>query len=270
MPLSASLSDDLGPDPDEYRVFDPSADSWLQEVAAEYVALRTACAIPLTELSLDGIQVLDVEGVKRRLQHATVPIRMGGNFDVLRSDLGETIAYMLLAEECGTGFGYKSVRDRETIQQPGRGIDAVGIEVSDGLKLILGEVKVSSEAANPPQVVDSSDDSLRNQHRDHLDDLETTSKKVWNAARASMDTGARNALFAAALFLETGQLADLTIVIYCLLVRPIDVYAEADFGSFRSSVNDYRPGATRFHVFRIPGSVDSTVDAFAAAAGVGE
>jgi len=58
--------------------------------------------------------VIDDKGVLARLKGACVPFRREDNFDVVRSDFGETLAYALLEQTDGTAIGYKSVRDRET------------------------------------------------------------------------------------------------------------------------------------------------------------
>jgi hypothetical protein len=151
--------------------------NWMETVATEYVRLRTECVSPIHDISLDGIQVLDVATIKQYPQKATIPPRSGGNFDVTRSDFGETLCYIILEQQYSTMLGYKSVRDRELINLPGRGIDAIGIENDGKLTLVLGEVKVSNASASPPQVVDASDDSLRNQHLGHLNELNITTKK---------------------------------------------------------------------------------------------
>ena len=102
-----------------YRVFEPdSGDAWLATAAAAYVELRTACAVPLTDISVDGIGVFDTKALKARLAKALVPVRSGGNFDVVRSDFGEVLAYALLEQAFGTRFACKITQDRELVQQP--------------------------------------------------------------------------------------------------------------------------------------------------------
>jgi hypothetical protein len=98
---------------------------WLATVASEYSALRTRCALPLEDVSLDGITVVGVEHLRARLRSATIPAYSAGNFGIVRSDFGETLCYMLLEQSYGTRFGYKGVRDRELINLPGRGIDSI-------------------------------------------------------------------------------------------------------------------------------------------------
>lgn len=240
----------------------PQAD-WLDELAVEYVKLRTEANFPVSEIRVDGIEVLDAAGVQARIQRATTPRRTGGNFDVLRSDLGEVLAYLILEHLYETSIGYKSVRDRELIQLPGRGIDAVGIE-SRGhqLALCLAEAKVSEESASPPAVVDSAPDSLRNQHLGHLGDSEVTSRKLWDVARRCRDAEQQRLFMTAALLFEYNRFDLLSIISCCVLTRPQSRYQITDFGSFRASPEAYVPAHIRFLVVRIPEAVEGTIDAF--------
>lgn len=235
---------------------------WVNIVAAEYVRLRTECAQPLEDISVDGIGVLNTEAILKRLKSATIPVRRHDNFDVVRSDFGEILCYMLLEQEYETKFGYKSIRDREITQLPGRGIDAIGIEEGDKddpLKLILGEAKVSNEAASPPSVVDRGKDCLRNQHLGHLHDLKVTVDKIWDTSRRCLDISVRELLFTAALYLEKQRWDKLCLVACCVLVRPHCRYTEADFGSFQQQSDDYKPALIRFLVMCIPDDVETVV-----------
>jgi hypothetical protein len=66
------------------------------------------------------------------------------------------------------------------------------------MMLVIGETKVSGEAKSPPQVVDQSADSLRNQHLGHLNDREVTANKIFHSARHALDRDVRDLLFAGA------------------------------------------------------------------------
>lgn len=232
---------------------------WQAELAAEFKALRTATAIPLTKVRLDGIQVLNVEEIQRRLSRATIPTRRGGNFDVVRSDFGETLAYLILEQEFGSQFSYKSVRDRETINLPGRGIDAIGVEKNGKLTIVLAETKVSGQDS-PPHVVDRNEDSLRNQHSGHMRDHEETSRKVWDVARRADTEELQNLLIAAAHWFEEKNWDHLNVVACCVLVRPREKYRETDFGSFQSTPQDFNPARVRFLVICIPSGMGTDVD----------
>jgi hypothetical protein len=158
-----SVVQSLDIDGNRFQAIAPDDTNWLTIVADAYVGLRGECALPLTDISLDGIRVVDVEHLRERIRNATIPTYVSGStasgmpprLGVVRSDFGEILCYMLNEHDHNTRFGYKSVRDRELTQLPGRGIDAVGVEAGQPLNLVLGEVKVSNENASPPQVVDS-------------------------------------------------------------------------------------------------------------------
>ncbi len=246
-----------------YQVFSDSRDSaWLESVAKEYVALRMATASPLSEVSLEGIDVLSVDHIRERLAQAVIPHRRNGPLDVVRSDFGEVLLYALLEGEHGTRLGYKSVRDRELVQLSGRGIDAVGVEDCPEpgcVTLVLGEAKVSDEDRSPPRVVDTADDSLRKQHLSHLTNRGATADKIFDQSRHVADEEVRNRLIAAALLLEDERWDKLRIVACCALVRSDARFAPGDFGTFRAAPSDYTPAAIRFLVVRLPESVEDTV-----------
>lgn len=248
----------------EYRVYEPDTKGdWIATVAREYRGLRTATAVPLSSITVEGIDALSVDAIKKHLARTMIPHPRNDNFDVLRSDFGETIAYMILETSDKTEIGYKGIRDRETIDQPDRGIDIVGIEgaleVGSVLTLLIGEVKVSGDRSCPPAVVDSAQDSLRNQHKHHLKKRAETARKIFNKARQVTDADVQQKLMLAAYILENDKLEHLRVVACCVLVRPSAISNPADCGTFRNSPGDYAPADIRFLTVRIPGDVDSTV-----------
>ncbi|WP_164012248.1 hypothetical protein [Pyxidicoccus trucidator] len=246
-----------------FRVVTPQdPESFLQAVAKEYCRLRTETALPLSEVQLDGIQILDVAGLKARLSTACIPKRTGDTFDVTRSDFGETIAYMLLEQEYATRFGYRSIRDRELVSLPGRGIDLVGVELGPVLTLVLGETKVSGENVSPPQVVEKSNDSLHKQQLFHRTELKVTRNKLFDLARHVRDEDIRNYLFAAALLLDKEQWDRLQIISYCVLVRPKHCHKKTDFGKFLKKPGAFQPSQVRFWIVCTPDEIDPTVDAW--------
>lgn len=260
MGLLCRLEETLDSGGHEYRVLGPDTSrDWLRELAEEYVRLRTACATPLSEISVEGIGVLSTENLQKRLKKATIPIRRPDNFDVVRSDFGEVICYLLLEGHYGVKLGYKSVRDREITQSPGRGIDALGIEDGNQITLVLGETKVSDDRTSPPGVVDKSDDCLSRQHVGHLSEPEKTAKKVWDAARRVPDLDLRQRYLTAAVLLEDGRLDKLKIVGCCTLVRPRQHYTAADFGSFKKTPKKYHPAHIRFLVVRLEQDLEAVV-----------
>ena len=243
------------------RVFKPRDSGWLARVASEYRKLRTESITPLEPLTLEGVDIVDVAGVEEMLAEAGVPTYQPGNFGVIRSDLAELLLAWIQADEYGCKYGYRSIRDRELVQLPGRGIDQIGVELAEGpggvsIALILGEAKSSSQAASPPTVVDTSEDCLRVQHRGHLADLDLTIDKVLNASRHARDPEVAQSLRIVAHLLRKGD-ERARIVVSSLMVRPADVFAApTDFGSFFSSPSDYEPANVRFILVSVPGSID--------------
>jgi len=69
-------------------------------------------------------------------------------------EVGEALAESLLEEERGVKFPWNSERDKRTPKASLPGADLVGLmEDGEEALLVLGEVKTSSDANNPPQVM---------------------------------------------------------------------------------------------------------------------
>jgi hypothetical protein len=251
-----------------YLVVRPRGATWLTELADEYARLRAACRFPIDDVDVAGLDIFDADEIDRRIRAKTVPPRVGGNFDVLRSDFGETNAYLVLEGLFGTSFGYKSVQDRELVNLPGRGIDAIGVEAVDGtaVGLCLSETKVSSQALSPPAVVDgAADDSLRNQQIGHLTDHEATTRKLWEVARHARDPDQQTRFLTAALLFEEEAWDRLSLFAVCVLLRPASLDVDGDFGSFADTPGDYLPAKVRFIIIKVPvdsGSLEDLVTSF--------
>jgi hypothetical protein len=238
---------------------DDGGDDWLNSLAEVYLKLRRSTRSPLNPIIYDGLD-LDVTELRKKIEIATVPDLYGGIFDVVRSDFGEVWSYVVMENDFSTRFGYKSIRDRETIQLSGRGIDGIGVEYGHNkLTLLLLETKVSDESISPPQVVDKAKDSLRNQHIDHLTNRKETYKQIVDCGRRSWETDTRDLLFAAALYFEQEAWDKMDLVCSCFLVRSSKVHRTTDFGTFQTSIGDYIPAKIRFIVMCLPKPIDETV-----------
>lgn len=137
--------------------------------------------------------------------------------------------------------------------------DAVGIETGEKLKLVLTETKVSSQASSPPTVVDSQEDSLRNQHIAHNTDI-ATCKKIWDVARKTTAKDLQNLFFSAAILFEDRDFDKLDVVTCCVLVRPNHVHTCNDYGTFKTNPADYYPGKIRFLVLCIPCENENSIE----------
>ncbi|WP_145997223.1 hypothetical protein [Pseudomonas guariconensis] len=254
--------------PHTFRVNEPEdLPTWINAVAAEYVALRTECAVSISSpLEIAGVGIVSIENLQKRLQKACVPEPdiHRKQFSVTRSDLSEVAAYMTLEKDYGTEIGYKLTRDRELIALPGRGIDAIGIEKSNKLVVVLTEVKFSDEnsAPKPPAVVDKKKDGMRNQHRAHLKEREETTNKLFECARKTKDEELRNQYLAAAFYLEEERWDLMEVVSCCVLVRPKERHSEGDFGSFYQSPTDFTPANVRFIVIALPDNIDNIMESW--------
>jgi hypothetical protein len=264
MALSFVETDNLDVDPHRFRVYEiPASDreNWLESLAEEYIKLLTRREAKARRIVTSKDTDLDMSRVHQYLKKACLPEYNGGKFNVVRSDFGELLCYMLLERDYSTLFAPKSLRTRELTDQSGRGIDAIGIEEGNIPSLVLCEVKVSGEQQSPPQVVDTGNKSLRSQHRYHIEMLyEKTKKKVWKAVRDTRDEYVATLLEDAAMKLENRRLDKLRVIACCVLVRPVEIYQRTDFGSFRTDPTYYDPAIVRFLIACVPDDIDATIN----------
>lgn len=239
----------------------PGSD-WLNAVAKTYTGLRTATIVPMQSVSLDEISVVDVKQIEQRLKAASIPKRnkAKGNFDVLRSDFGEAVSFMILRDKHAMRLVYTGIRDRELVNIPGRGPDCFGVEDGDKITIVIGEVKVTTDEKCPPGVVETAKDCLRVQHVDHMKDLSKTSDKLWHMSRHCRDIETQRLAHTALLYLDYGQLSKIRIVAFSLLVRQKNHYKPADFGTFKSSPATFQPADVRFVTFCVPMAIEELID----------
>lgn len=250
----------------QYVIDQPVDDEepWLRTLAKLYIELKTETALPLNGISVEGLDVVSAASVSQHLAEAAAPGPPRKVFDVVRSDLGELLAYTHLEEVFATRIGYKALRDRELSDLPGRGLDIVGIEDEDPPVLVLGEVKVSDEARCPPRVVDIDSTSMRAQHLGHLSDLRGTGKKILWMSRSIRDVETRDMLMAAAVMLREGRSHELDISSCSVLVRSQELACLEDCGSFRDTPSDYEPAVVRFVTVTLPSPVSEILADFRA------
>ena len=258
-------------DPHVFTVLSPGSPEWLKILAESYRSLRTTTNFPLADLKLDGVQILDTSRLRARLVATQLPERNSNpsrkNFAVERSDFGE-VALALAGEELrGYRYGYRSTRDRDLVALPGRGIDQIGVKrVSlQGQEMIvvsLGEAKVSAQVDGIPKVVQGGDDSLWEQHADHVGKSNETAGKLYGAARQSTDEETQNLLFLAAALWEKGVFNRLIVKCTSMLVRPSHGGA-SDFGKFRTDSSSFAPAEIDFMVLRLDEEdIESFIDGF--------
>lgn len=255
---------------DDHRltILDVAGSGWLVRAAEIYRELRTQTDEKIDESTFADIDIVDMGDVKDRYLRTQIPPRTGGNFDVVRSDLAEVLLAYIGEALHGYLYGYRAARDRELVRRTARGIDQIGVgttQTDDGrtlVVLLIGEAKTSSDSATPPGVVDSSKDSLRVQHLDHMGDLDRLIEKVTTASKRAR--GDAFVLFQIALtLLEQRRLDELRVRLTSMLVRPQGLGLPTDFGSFHDSPDDYLPGTVDFVILRTDSAdIDQTVNDF--------
>lgn len=265
MEISFTEHEVLDQDEHHFRILDldDSAES-LAAIASEYIKLRTECTRPIKDLEIDDIPGMDLDALRNRIKNATIPCLQHNTkrkeLEVVRSDFGELLCYILLEKQYSTKICYKSIRNRELTQQTGRGIDVIGIESNEKLTLVLGEVKVSNESKSPPQIVNRGTECLESQQKSHIANRTITANKVIDRSRFIADRKLQNLFFRAAFSLEKADWDNLRLVSCCVLVRPQNKYTAADFGGFRSKPANYAPAWIRFLIIRVPGEIDPIIE----------
>ena len=253
-----------------YRVMEPNHDEWLEGLAVIYRELRTTTRVPLSALGLDGVE-FDTKDLAVILAKTQIPTRLGTRspkqLAVERSDFAE-LALAIVGEAIHEyQYGYRSIRDRELVDHPGRGIDQIGVKevVLDSgdlaCVLSLGEAKLSVDKKSPPSVVDASKDSLRNQHIGHLAEREESVKKVIGAGQKTADYAVAKQLMRAGMLWTRGSEL-LTVRSTSMLVRDNN-HKETDFGTFRSAPSDFDPGHIDFTILLIDtDDIEAVIDRF--------
>lgn len=273
MSVSASAPElftqaDHGDEPHQLVILTPAASTWLQDLAARYRRLRSGTMIEPSALSLDGVEILDIESLKSRLATSQLAARRGGNFDVLRSDLGEVLLHYVGQEFGGFQYGYQSIRDRELRNLPGRSLDQIGVKMAVGpsgqttISLMLGEAKVSADKKVPPSVVDIKDDSLSKSHAKQLSDVTATAEKIWHAYRFCVDEDTQQ-LFGLAVTMFEQAHPQLTVHATSALVRPSSAGTVEDFGSYRDNPDQFDGAIVNFYILRADSDdIEAIVDDF--------
>jgi hypothetical protein len=259
MTVQFRLVPEAGTDPHLFAIVTPDSEAELLDaVVHEYVELRSATALAMDSVSVEGITVFDADKLKERIRRASIPGRKGGKFDVVRSDFGECLGYLALEKLFNTTVCHKSVRFRERKDMAARGIDIIGIE--DGHTLILGEAKVSDQDSSPPDVVDKNIDSLSKRLKQHVSGRAETSARLWEAARQSLDSGVRDRLFAIAVLWDEARSGLLTVICCAFLVRPKDLYRPTDFGRLRTDPRYVGDAQVRFLIAPMSERIEALID----------
>jgi len=131
--------------------------------------------------------------------------------------IGEALAEVHLSQEHGVEWPWNSERDKRTPMASLPGADLVGLTAdADGVLLALGEVKCSSEAKNPPQVMYGRS-GMANQLDKLADDLGLLYTLLrWLLPRCKGTSNESNFDQAVKRLLDSGNKA---IVLFGILIR---------------------------------------------------
>ena len=214
----------------------------------------------LTAAMNDAAGVVDPDAINEAIQRTlaaaipepgTHPIP---HLDVARNELAEALAHVALAELHGTVIPAPRIRNKEVPKQPARGRDLLGLD-DDPLVAVIGEIKASSEAASPPAVVGSGDNSIRAEFLTFLSIEDAVLTELnWALKHAKPE---HHGLIARAILAHVAN--NLPLCAAPVLVRPAAHRGADDFGTFRDNPGEFAPARVRFSIL----TVDEELDALA-------
>lgn len=178
------------------------------------------------------------------------------HLDVARNELAEALAHLAFAEVHGTVIPAARIRHKEVGGQPSRGRDLLGLE-EEPLLALIAEIKASEEKASPPGVVANGESSLRGQFLGFF--------AVNDALLAELNSALKHTepehqtLVARAMLAHTA--GSLHVCAAPVLVRPVAVRGEDDFGTFKENPGAFAPARVRFLVLTVDGALDELAKA---------
>jgi hypothetical protein len=170
-----------------------------------------------------------------------------------RNEVAEILAYDALRRLHNAVIPASRIREKEVSGQPTRGVDIFALLLEPKVRAVICEVKASSDAASPPSVVGTGDDSMHSQTKKRLKDRKTLIAELNWAHKHTSDDMRRDV--ARALILLSRKDAEPPVAAP-VLVRPVDRHGEDDFGCFKETPQEYSPAQVRFLILRIPGTLE--------------
>lgn len=249
-------------------------DAYVTECAADYKSLLTK-----TEFDIEGLDTdvrftdtgFSTNHIKEIIKKYSLPKRntVDKKSDIYRSDLGELHLLRFFEKELHSKYPeeanfvipLKNIEHRENVDMPARGLDLIGYRVLDKLTLLIGEAKVSDERASPPQVVNSTEDSIYKTHTKHRTETEYLLRKLSNVLR-KLDFEHAFYLSQIVFHLEENALEKIRIVYACCLLRDSECFSDNDFGKMKTNSNEFEPNTVHFVVYCFSDSISNLVDAF--------
>jgi len=254
-----------------------ATDKQIADYANRYLDVRSEIVADISKLDTEPRFKnlgFSTEQLKDVIRKNTKPGRVaktgrkkGVHRDIYRSDLGELLLTIYFEECVGDENCFvipiKNIWDRELNDLPGRGFDTLGYKVGDkGIKLLLGESKVSSENKNPPQVVDQSEDSIyKSQLKNHKDKNYLTKRLSNYIKKVSSDHVEH--LGTVLLCIDEGLINEYEIVYGCCLVREKEYLdKKKDFGKLKTNSKDFEPHKVHFALISFDKKVEDVVNLF--------
>lgn len=241
-----------------YRTYDwESVDGWqarlanslvplIRELYSDFENLNKSCQ----ETGLEGAQL---EAFLESALKATIPkpreteSKAPKQFDVCRADLAELLALVCLDGLFATKVPVKNIYSRELNAATSRGLDILGYEkVGNDLSLIICEVKGSEDNASPPSVVETGDDSLKQQLYSYVTQKEKTLDRILNISKRAPSIEDKKILAQIAVNWAQETASPLKVIVCPFLVRKTDCYKDTDYGSFRTAPEYHAPAQIRF------------------------
>lgn len=254
-------------------------DSFIQKFAKRYLVQRAQTNFDYSALNQSSLYAnldFDTTVLQKILERNAVAVdikRENGIQpallnDIYRSDLGELLMTYYFEEKLPEGERFiiplKNITFRERADMPGRGLDAIGYKVTDdSIEILLGEAKVSAQKHSPPDVVDSSTDSIYKTHKKHRDHSEVVVQRLSEYAKRLGEKDVA-ILGYAIVSLSNHQSEKCGITYGCTLIRDYECVDEgSDYGKIKSQAEEFEPGKVHFSLLSFENkTINETVDLF--------
>jgi|GEM_PF-429818 len=254
-------------------------DSFIEKFAREYIKQRSYMNTDISDLS--SIQIFKDNGFDNSLlkeiitknsvahdykrEKGTQPEILR---DIYRSDLGELLMTYYFEEKIDINSRFviplKNITYRERDDMPGKGLDAIGYRINDTkIDILLGEAKVSAQCKNPPDVVDSSTDSIYHTQQKYNENLDKVVRRLSDYCRR-LDANNAEIIGMAIINIDLKRLNNFSITFGCSLIRDFHcVDATKDFGKMKLNADEFLPNKIHFSILSFTGkSIEETVQLF--------
>lgn len=258
----------------------PVIDAFIKKFAEKYIEQRSQTQFDYKSIGestlfdnlgfgtevLKNIITKNAVAIDSKREHGLRPAILN---DIYRSDLGELLMTYYFEEKIPEGERFviplKNITFRERADMPGRGLDAIGYrKISDSeIEILLGEAKVSEQKKTPPNVVDSTKDSIYKTQKKYIEDEPMVIQRLSDYARRLNGKDAEIIGFAI-LSIQHKLQNNCSITYGCTLIRDYNCVNEtADFGKMKTNSQEFEPGKVHFSILSFKDkNIPETVDLF--------